>query len=113
MFHCTAGKDRTGLTAALVLSTLGVDDAQILDDYELSNRYRSAVRLGRDPTRSSPRRASTSSGSSRCSPRPAGPWPRRSPASTSTYGSVEAYLTGTAGVAPATLDALRDHLLEP
>ena len=30
-----------------------------------------------------------------------------------TYGSVEAYLTGPAAVAPATLDALRAHLLEP
>ena len=34
LFHCTAGKDRTGLTAALLLSVLDVDEAAILDDYE-------------------------------------------------------------------------------
>jgi protein-tyrosine phosphatase len=36
LFHCTAGKDRTGMTAALLLSVLGVDETTILDDYELS-----------------------------------------------------------------------------
>lgn len=32
MFHCTAGKDRTGIGAALVLSALGVDRTTILKD---------------------------------------------------------------------------------
>ena len=36
LFFCVAGKDRTGLLAALLLSSLGVDDGQVLDDYELS-----------------------------------------------------------------------------
>ena len=36
VFHCSAGKDRTGVLAALLLSSLGVDDAQIADDYHLS-----------------------------------------------------------------------------
>ena len=36
LFHCTAGKDRTGLLAALVLDLLGVDRGDILDDYEWS-----------------------------------------------------------------------------
>ncbi len=35
--HCTAGKDRTGLGIALMLSTLGVADDVILADYTLSN----------------------------------------------------------------------------
>ncbi|MET0729324.1 MAG: tyrosine-protein phosphatase [Acidimicrobiales bacterium] len=39
LFHCTAGKDRTGLAAALLLSVLGVDEATILDDYELSGAH--------------------------------------------------------------------------
>lgn len=39
MFHCSAGKDRTGMAAALVLSSLGVDEETILDDYLLSNFY--------------------------------------------------------------------------
>lgn len=37
-FHCTAGKDRTGVVAALVLSFLGVDRATVIHDYLLTNR---------------------------------------------------------------------------
>lgn len=36
VFHCSAGKDRTGVLAALVLSVLGVSDHQIAADYHLS-----------------------------------------------------------------------------
>ncbi|MDP8931501.1 MAG: tyrosine-protein phosphatase [Actinomycetota bacterium] len=39
VFHCTGGKDRTGMAAALLLSWLGVDHETVLDDYELTNRY--------------------------------------------------------------------------
>lgn len=39
LFHCTAGKDRTGMTAALLLSSLGVDRATIVNDFMLSNEY--------------------------------------------------------------------------
>jgi protein-tyrosine phosphatase len=38
-FHCYAGKDRTGLTAMLLLSLAGVSDHDIAEDYEESNRY--------------------------------------------------------------------------
>lgn len=37
VFHCAAGKDRTGLTAALILSCLGVERDAILADYEQTN----------------------------------------------------------------------------
>ena len=33
LFHCAAGKDRTGVVAALVLGLLGVDDEAIVADY--------------------------------------------------------------------------------
>ena len=36
LFHCAAGKDRTGVLAALVLSVLGVADEDIAADYTLS-----------------------------------------------------------------------------
>lgn len=36
VFHCSAGKDRTGVTAALLLGLLGVDDATIAADYALT-----------------------------------------------------------------------------
>ena len=38
LFHCTAGKDRTGLAAALVLYALGVSEADIWRDYLLTNQ---------------------------------------------------------------------------
>jgi len=40
VFHCTAGKDRTGVGAAIVLSLLGVPWETVRDDYLLSNYYR-------------------------------------------------------------------------
>lgn len=45
VFHCTAGKDRTGLAAALLLDVLNVDRDLVLDDYELTNRTRSEHRI--------------------------------------------------------------------
>lgn len=36
LIHCLAGKDRTGIAVALLLSLVGVDDAQIAADYTLS-----------------------------------------------------------------------------
>lgn len=39
LFHCTAGKDRTGFAAMLLLNLLGVDDATIMKDYLLTNEY--------------------------------------------------------------------------
>jgi protein tyrosine/serine phosphatase len=36
VFHCSAGKDRTGILAALVLGFLGVPRAVIVEDYALS-----------------------------------------------------------------------------
>lgn len=36
LVHCAAGKDRTGIVAALVLSVAGVDREAIADDYALS-----------------------------------------------------------------------------
>jgi protein-tyrosine phosphatase len=44
LFHCTAGKDRTGWAAALVLEIAGVDRATILADYLLTNDVSSATR---------------------------------------------------------------------
>jgi protein-tyrosine phosphatase len=39
IFHCTAGKDRTGLAAALFLLSLGVPEDQVMTDYLASNVY--------------------------------------------------------------------------
>ena len=37
LFHCTQGKDRTGVAALLLLSALGVDRETIIADYLLTN----------------------------------------------------------------------------
>ncbi len=39
VFHCSAGKDRTGILAAILLGTLGVSDKDIIRDYTLSAPY--------------------------------------------------------------------------
>ena len=43
LFHCTAGKDRTGVAAALILLALGADKETVRRDYLLTNRWRAAT----------------------------------------------------------------------
>ncbi|WP_404985326.1 tyrosine-protein phosphatase [Chryseobacterium sp. M5] len=40
LYHCTAGKDRTGIITALILTILKFDRTTIYNDYLLSNNYR-------------------------------------------------------------------------
>ena len=40
LFHCSAGKDRTGVLASLILLALGVSMEDAMEDYLLSNAYR-------------------------------------------------------------------------
>lgn len=110
LFHCTAGKDRTGVAAALLLSTLGVDEDVVLDDYELSTRYRSARRI------EELRPALEAKGVDVEKVRPF--LSARRPVLEATlahlrdaHGGVERYLTGPAGMAGGTLDELRSLLL--
>ena len=51
VFHCTAGKDRTGVLAALVLDILGVEPEVIVEDYTLTETRLDLIvaRLRRDP----------------------------------------------------------------
>lgn len=39
VFHCTAGKDRTGMMSAILLGILGVPDRTIIEDFVLSNEH--------------------------------------------------------------------------
>ena len=59
VFHCTAGKDRTGVVAALVLGLLGVSEDDIVADYVLTQDVM-PVMIERFP-----RRALRSSGEAR------------------------------------------------
>jgi protein-tyrosine phosphatase len=45
VFHCTAGKDRTGWAQAVLLSILRVPRKTIVEDYVLTDRYLSAAAL--------------------------------------------------------------------
>ena len=47
VFHCTAGKDRTGFAAALILLALGVPRDTVMQDYLLTNNlYRRPAGMG-------------------------------------------------------------------
>jgi protein-tyrosine phosphatase len=52
LFHCAAGKDRTGVLAALVLDTVGVEREAVIADFALTNERldRIGSRLRRMPT---------------------------------------------------------------
>jgi protein-tyrosine phosphatase len=49
LYHCTSGKDRTGMVTAILLDLAGVDRATIVRDYAISAHY-----LGRGPASSPP-----------------------------------------------------------
>ncbi|MCX7621097.1 MAG: tyrosine-protein phosphatase [Acidimicrobiales bacterium] len=109
VFCCTAGKDRTGMTAALLLAALGVDEATILDDYELTNGYRSERRqliirelrnMNIDPEPFLPfftAEREVLAGALRLLK--------------DRYGNIRRYLAERAGVGPEVIDALRSSLL--
>jgi protein-tyrosine phosphatase len=110
VFHCTAGKDRTGVLAALVLGQLGVPDDAIAEDYALTEESVDATRAwleANDPKRATARATYPS-------------WIWEAPAETmlaflarvrEDHGSITDLLLGL-GVAPATLDDLAVALLE-
>src|SRR4051794_27684734 len=107
MFHCTAGKDRTGIAAALLLSVLGVDGEAILDDYELTNIYRPNRRI------EELRPAIEAAGVDLEKVRPF--LSARRPVMEMTlahlrdeHGGVDRYLVDEAGMSPETLARLRD-----
>ncbi|MFE1903306.1 tyrosine-protein phosphatase [Streptomyces gardneri] len=43
LFHCTAGKDRTGWSSAALLTALGVPEETVMADYLASNTYRATA----------------------------------------------------------------------
>jgi protein-tyrosine phosphatase len=61
LFHCAAGRDRTGLVAAILLGLVGVRDDEIVADYLASNRHAHSVtqRLRSNPLYSSEDRPDT------------------------------------------------------
>jgi protein-tyrosine phosphatase len=110
VFHCAAGKDRTGIVAALLLSTLGVPEDDIVADYTLSTRARAAAMAW----------AETNDPALAQEFVELPPWLLDSSPEVmrafldqlvDRHGSIEQYLLD-AGVARRSLDALRDRLLQ-
>lgn len=110
VFHCTAGKDRTGVLAALLLAVLGVDEATILDDYELTDRYRTPHRIAEVAPKLAAAGVDLDKVRALFSAERA-VLARTLATIDERYGSVPSFLTDTAGMDPAILQRLRDLLL--
>jgi protein-tyrosine phosphatase len=103
VFHCTAGKDRTGYAAALLLSVLGVERDSIMDDYLLTNRlYR------RDPGAEGHGPAHVMNVLWQVQP---AFLHAAFDEIDQRHGGVQRYLLGPAGLSAAELQALRERLL--
>lgn len=112
LFHCTSGKDRTGVAAAILLRLLGVPAELILADYLRSNAYSLAarqrdlllVRLLRGPTMAALGRTLFGVEAAYLHTAFA--------AIDSTYGSFEAYARDGLGLGESAIARLREALLE-
>jgi protein-tyrosine phosphatase len=110
VFHCTAGKDRTGLLSAIVLSLLGVSEETVVADYALSQE--AMGRLKEKILRAYPdSEAMLSTIQGVFSAEPAKMRTLLSYLGEH-YGTMARYVEGI-GTAPGVVDALRAELLEP
>ncbi|WP_336217063.1 tyrosine-protein phosphatase [Nonomuraea sp. LPB2021202275-12-8] len=103
--HCAAGKDRTGLLTAMILSLVGVPDDDIVADYALTGL--ATERFIADWRRRHPE-ASMWAGFGLA---PAETMRLFLDDLTSRHGSIEGYVTGVLGLDDAAIGELRDHLL--
>jgi len=109
LYHCTAGKDRTGMMTALLLTTLGVPRTTVTADYMASNDYR---RAGNEATYAYLRSKGIDVELIR-------PVMEQSPAYVDAfldtiqreYGSIDRYLAKGLGLDRHTVDRLRANLL--
>lgn len=116
LFHCAAGKDRTGVAAALILSMLGVNRADIFADFMLTNRFFQQIyqRFLSDP------RHNEITAMAANTEEPWLPMMRAEPAYLDAmfaqieqeHGGVLRYLEDVVGVTPETQSKIREHLLE-
>lgn len=109
VFHCTAGKDRTGVLSAIVLSVLGVDEPTVVADYALSDAAMTRLRakiIVKYPDSRDTIENLTDVFSAKPSQMEALLDHLRA-----TYGSVDAYVAGL-GAGPELIAGLRAALLE-
>ncbi len=110
LFHCTAGKDRTGLIAALLLESLGVDRDTVIDDFALTEQFHLVDEDHQAFQHMLERGIGEEAAAGALGA------PRSMMAETlheldTSFGGIDAYLSGPAGIDRATLDRLREHLL--
>ena len=105
VFHCAAGKDRTGVAAALILTALEADPAAIMADYLLSNRFYRPPRLSSLDLDGEVREAIFGVRPSYLEAAYA--------AMREGWGGPEQYLERALGVGPRQRRALQEALLEP
>ena len=110
VFHCTAGKDRTGVLSALLLSLLGVDEATVVSDYALSGE--AMTRLRAKLLVKYPEGRETIEGISEVFSAAPEQMEQLLDFLRAEYGSVPAYVAGL-GTAASVVEALRAALLEP
>jgi protein-tyrosine phosphatase len=108
VFHCASGKDRTGIVAALVLSLLGVDENDIVDDFARTEQVRDQLRA--DWSATHPGRQITWPGYGRTPPELM--WRFLSDVASS-YGSVRDYVAESLGLDADFVAELQRSLLEP
>lgn len=110
LFHCTAGKDRTGVTAMLLLGLVGVDRAHIESDYLLTNELRSQHRMAELTSTFEERGVDIENFRAMFTA------PPEAIAAAldlvDEIGGYERYLIELGGLDPASMDALRERLVE-
>lgn len=108
VFHCAAGKDRTGVLAALILAGLGVDEELVVADYALSE---AGMARTRDWVEREHPEMLAQMGETPAFMLAAHPEAMRRVLSglVTEHGSVAGYL-GTIGIGPAHLAALADAI---
>ena len=112
LVHCTAGKDRTGLGSALILTALGVPHATVVQDYELTDQLLKPQLL--------PAKTTFSQQMQSLSPEAKAAMVRADPAyidaafdaMRAEYGSVDRYMAVELGVGPAQKARLRAMFLD-
>ena len=108
MVHCTVGKDRTGLVAALVLAVAGVAQETIVADYALTEAMIAALAAGLiDQAR---RHGADPAAMARLMAAPAGTMRATLAGLAARHGSVTGYLDRI-GLPPGDRSALRDRML--
>ena len=104
LFHCSAGKDRTGFGAALLLTVLGVAWDTVVADFQATNRLWRRDTVPADDIPPSVRESLLQADPALLA--------AAFEAARRRYGSVEAFLEQALGFGPARRQRLRDVMLE-